>query len=66
MTYGLNPQLFVEDGPAVQAANAALAHNFARYRRRWRSLDSGHRLELVEKALRSPANDFIDAFPVAL
>ncbi|MFP5330367.1 MAG: hypothetical protein ACLGHC_09585 [Alphaproteobacteria bacterium] len=66
MTYGLSSQLFVEDGPAVQAASAASAHNFARYRRGWRSLDSGHRLELVEKALQSPANDFIDALPIAL
>lgn len=65
MTYGLDPELFVEDGPAVQAASTALAHNFARYRR-WRSLDFGYRLELVEKALKAPANDLIDSYPLAL
>ncbi len=65
MTYGLDAELFVEDGPAVHAASTALARNFARYRR-WRSLDSGHRLDLVEQALKAPANDLIDAFPLAL
>lgn len=65
MTYGLDAELFVEDGPAVHAASAALVHSFARYRR-WQSLDSGHRLELVEQALKAPANDLFDAYPLAL
>ena len=65
MTYGLNPELFVEDGPAVHAASIASARNFARFHR-WRSLDPRNRLELVEEALKAPANDFIDNYPVAL
>ena len=61
MAYGIDPALFVEDGPAIQAAKAAAAR-FGR----WRMLDSDHRFEVVEKALKTPANDCIDDFPIAL
>jgi len=33
--------------------------------KRWRQLDSESRFELIERALK-PANDRIDAFPLAL
>jgi len=65
MIYGLNPQLFVEDGPALHAASIASARNFARFHH-WRGLDSRSRLEAVEQALKQPANDLIDEYPVAL
>lgn len=65
MTYGLNPRLFVEDGPAVHAASSAAARRFARFGR-WRKLDEDHRLQAVERALRAPANDLIDGYPLAL
>jgi hypothetical protein len=32
----------------------------------WRKLDSEKRLELIEQALATPANDRIDGFPIAL
>lgn len=64
MTYGLNPELFVEDGPAVRAASTALARNSSRFFR-WRTLDSDRRFALVEQMLSAPANDLIDNFPIA-
>ena len=65
MTYSIDRGLFVEDGPAIHAASIASARNFARFRS-WRKLDPDHRLDAVEKALVAPANDLVDAFPVAL
>ncbi len=65
MAYGLNPGLFVENGPAVQAAGA-LAHSSSNSFRAWKSVDREHRFELVETALRAPANDDCDGFPIAL
>ena len=65
MAYGIDPGLFVEDGPAIQAAKVAAARKSARFGR-WRMLDSDHRFEVVEKALKTPANDCIDDFPIAL
>ena len=62
MTYGLSTRAFIEDGPAVQVAQADTLRSTARA---WRALDEARRLELIEKALR-PANDRLDAFPLAL
>jgi len=65
MTYRLDPALFVENGPAVHAATAAAARTVARFGR-WRKLDDQHRLQAVERALKAPANDLIDGYPLAL
>ncbi len=65
MAYALNPGLFVENGPAVQAASAASARNPARFLW-WRKLDADHRIAAVDQVLKAPANDRIDAYPVAL
>lgn len=62
MTYGLSTRAFIEDGPTVQIAKADALRSTART---WRALDEAHRLELIEQALK-PANDCIDAFPMAL
>jgi hypothetical protein len=62
MTYGLSTRAFIEDGPVVQVAQADTLRSTARA---WRALDEAHRIELIEQALR-PANDLIDAFPLAL
>ena len=64
MAYGLNPQLFIENGPAAMAA----AHESPRsstVHRAWRKLDRERRFAVVENALK-PANDFIDEYPLAL
>lgn len=62
MTYGLSTRAFIEDGPAVQVAQADTLRSTAR---KWRALDEAHRIDLIEAALR-PANDRFDAFPLAL
>jgi hypothetical protein len=65
MAYGLNPRLFIENGPANRAAEA-LAHSSSNAFRAWQSLDHQCRLALVESALRMPANDDCDGYPLAL
>ena len=62
MAYGLSTRVFIEDGPAVQVAQADSLRSTARA---WQALDEARRLELVERAL-NPANDRVDAFPLAL
>ena len=57
MTYGLNPQLFVENGAAILAARSAAARRSSRNHLVWRTLDAERRLALVEKALAPAAND---------
>ena len=59
MTYGLDPQLFIENGPVVQAARRSNSSYAA-----WRSLDENRRLALVEEALAGPANDDWRSQPV--
>jgi hypothetical protein len=62
MTYGLGTSAFIEDGPFEQVAKADAVRSTARA---WHVLDEARRLALVERAL-NPANDCIDAFPLAL
>lgn len=64
MAYGLNPRLFVENGPAIQAA-AAHARSSSDAYRAWAGLDADRRLALVEKALHPAANDSAQ-LPIAL
>ena len=64
VTYGLNPRLFLENGPAIQAAAAHSRSSSDAYRA-WAGLDAEHRLELVEKALHPAANDSAH-LPIAL
>jgi len=62
MTYGLSTGAFIEHGPAAKALEAQQMRSTARS---WRALDHDHRLALVDRALK-PANDLIDAYPLAL
>jgi hypothetical protein len=62
MAYGQSISAFIEDGPVEQVARLSILRSTARS---WRALDEARRLELVERALR-PANDCLDAFPLAL
>ena len=62
MTYGLSTRVFIEDGPAAQAIESRSLRSTAKV---WRALDEQRRLALVERALK-PANDLIDAYPLAL
>jgi hypothetical protein len=62
MTYGLSRRAFIENGPAVQVIEAQALRSTART---WRALDDERRLALIERAMK-PANDIIDAYPLAL
>ena len=62
MAYGLDPRLFVEDGPAVQAERASQTHSTRAYHA-WRDLGRDERLSLVERALN---DNQIDGLPLAL
>ena len=64
MAYGLHPRLFVENGPAVTAAEAQGPRSSTMYRG-WRGLNPDRRLAIIEKALR-PAHDVIDGYALAL
>ena len=65
MTYGLSRGLFLEDGPAIHAADSMAARSQARFRS-WRLLEPEQRLVIVERAMSAPANDLFDDYPVAL
>jgi hypothetical protein len=65
MAYGLNTRLFVENGPAVKAAELRSARSSTVYRA-WRGLDRDRRFAIVERALRPANDDGIDGYPVAL
>ena len=60
MAYGLNPQLFVENGPALTAAEVRSPRSSLVYRG-WRGLPPERRLALVETA-----NDVGESYPLAL
>jgi len=62
MPYDLSTALFVENGPSVQAGHVIQTRSTART---WRALTADCRVALVEHALK-PANDLIDAYPLAL
>jgi hypothetical protein len=66
MTYGLNAALFIENGPASEAARASRMRSTDAFRA-WRRIGSERRLELVTDALKGAANDDpFDNLPVAL
>ncbi len=50
MTYGFNSRLFVENGPAAQAATVASSRPASRFLP-WRKLDPERRLRAIEDAL---------------
>jgi hypothetical protein len=60
-----NPRLFIENGPAIRA-DEALARSSSIPFHAWKSFDRERRLALIEQALRVPANDDCDGYPVAL
>ena len=66
MTYGLNPGLFLEDGPVAQAGKAA-RRSSARTFEAWQAMDESERLSLVERTLAGAANENLaDGYPAAL
>jgi len=66
MIYGLNPGLFLEDGPTVHAGKASRMSS-ARAFQAWQSMDDAQRLALVERTLAAAANENLsDGYPAAL
>ncbi|HUE79100.1 MAG TPA: hypothetical protein VMN38_05670 [Sphingomicrobium sp.] len=65
MAYGLNRQLFVENGPALTAADGRSPRS-SMVHRAWRGLDSERRLAIVERTLKPANDDGVDGFPLAL
>ena len=55
----------VENSEAVKRALARASRSWGGFRA-WRQLDSDDRLALVESALATPPNDFVDELPLAL
>ena len=64
MTYGLNTRAPADDSVVVKRALARASGTWGGHQA-WRQFDPEQRLALVEQALR-PANDLIDAYPLAL
>jgi hypothetical protein len=67
MIYGLDPGLFIEDGPTVQAGNAS-RRSSARAFQAWQAMDDAQRLALVERTLAAAAanENLSDGYPAAL
>ena len=65
MTYRPRARLSAEDALAIRAASAASQRVGARFRT-WQALDAERRLKAVDEALKAPANDLIDGYPLAL
>ena len=66
MTYGLDPALFLEDGPVVHAGKAA-RRSSARAFEAWQAMDETERLSVVERTLAAAANENLaDGYPAAL
>jgi hypothetical protein len=60
MTYAFQPHLYIENGPAVQAARRRQALSSSNAYRAWRALGREHRFAAVEAALAG-ANDDVPA-----
>ena len=65
MAYGLNPRLFIENGPALKAAELRSPRSSTVYRA-WRGLDQNRRLAVIERALKPANDDGVDGYPLAL
>ncbi len=51
MAYGVSPRLYVENGPAIEAAKAQVRSSATSYQSIWDALDAKQRLALVERQL---------------
>jgi phage-related baseplate assembly protein len=55
MAYGVNPRLYLENGPAVEAAKARARSSAADYQSVWDALGREQRMALIERQLRTAA-----------
>ena len=55
MAYGLNPRLYLENGPALEAAKAKARSSAVEYQSVWEALDREQRLVIIDRHLRKAA-----------
>lgn len=55
MAYGVSPRLYLENGPAVEAAKARGRSSAASYQSIWEALDPKQRMAIIDCQLRSAA-----------
>lgn len=55
MAYGLNPRLYLENGPAIEAAKAQARSSATEYQSVWEALSREQRMAIVERQLRAAA-----------
>ena len=62
MPYRRRPGLLIDKDTTVRAASRSIGTRF----RTWQALDAERRMQAVNEALKAPANDLIDSYPLAL
>ena len=55
MAYGLNPSLYLENGPAAEAAKAQARSSASGFQSVWDALGRDQRMAVVERQLRNAA-----------
>ena len=65
MTYGMDRALLLESGASTAVPRSAAARHFVRGSS-WRMLEPERRLQMIEKALKTPSPLLADGLPVAL
>ena len=55
MAYGLNPRLYLENGPAVEAARAQARSSATDYQSVWEALGREQRMAIIEREIRKAA-----------
>ena len=55
MAYGLNPRLYLENGPAVEAAKAQARSSATEYQSIWEALGREQRMAIIEREIRKAA-----------
>jgi phage-related baseplate assembly protein len=55
MAYGLSPRLYLENGPAVEAAKAQARSSATAYQSVWDALGREQRMAIIDRQLRAAA-----------
>ena len=55
MAYGLSPRLYLENGPAVEAAKAQARSSATEYQSVWDALGREQRMAIIDRQLRAAA-----------
>ena len=55
MAYGVSPRLYLENGPAIEAAKAQARSSAASYQSMWEALEAKQRMVVIDRQLRTAA-----------